>query len=496
MSVMIDILSYLVFTGFQFAALCMMTQGGRGWPWRVLALWVLIAADVLGEWWWHSVKMPFEQWLAVSFAVTWCLQTVLVVALSQDRLGRRLFLSIAWGAYAFGFGGLFHFFASRNVLGVSETLAVAAGLVVVAGLNLVLIFRILPLMPRVDRSFRWGTTCLAAFVMGATLYVCGFWPVSVLTAPARDCAAFWLMLVGTWVAFPSFCRTIRERQHAVAAERQLELMTAEMEVRRADIEEARRIRHDQRHNRIVICDFLLRGRTKEALEYLDELEKDVDRQPDLSQVWCENMTVNAILSGYARKAAAKGVGFTAVAHVERTAPLPDVELVAVVGNLVENAVEACGEKLRLGVEERNREKLKSGVEVEERNCPDFGSTVQPVDATSSSRQNKDVAFSDRRDGDVASTKERGHRSSTSTLNFNSSSPQVTVSLRQRGDTFGMSVTNPVPPDFRLSSAGLPCAVPGVGLGSVLRVIRKHAGDWRYTLENGVLTCEVRICGGL
>jgi len=73
---------------------------------------------------------------------------------------------------------------------------------------------------------------------------------------------------------------------------------------------------------------------------------------------------------------------------------------------------------------------------------------------------------------------------------------VTVTLRQRGDTFGMTVANPVPPEFRLSPGLLPCAVPGVGLGSVLRVIRKHAGDWRYVLENGVLTCEVRICGGV
>jgi len=112
MFALIDILTYAVFTGFQFAALCVMTRGGRGGLWRVLALLVLIAADVLVEWWWHAVKMPLEQWLAVSFAVTWCLQSALVVALSHDGLGRRMFLSIAWGAYAFGFGGLFHFFAS------------------------------------------------------------------------------------------------------------------------------------------------------------------------------------------------------------------------------------------------------------------------------------------------------------------------------------------------------------------------------------------------
>jgi len=81
------------------------------------------------------------------------------------------------------------------------------------------------------------------------------------------------------------------------------------------------------------------------------------------------------------------------------------------------------------VKVEGQEKLKSGVEVEERNLttgaakPPVGGqglTGPFVDATSSSRQNKDEASSDRRDGDVASTKERSRHSSTSTLDFDSS----------------------------------------------------------------------------
>lgn len=46
-SLMIDVLSYLAFTGFMFAAICAMTRGGRGWPWRVLALGALVGVDVV-----------------------------------------------------------------------------------------------------------------------------------------------------------------------------------------------------------------------------------------------------------------------------------------------------------------------------------------------------------------------------------------------------------------------------------------------------------------
>jgi len=252
--------------------------------------------------------------------------------------------------------------------------------------------------------------------------VCGFWPVSVINSPARNCAAFWLMLVGVWVAFPSFCRTMRERQHNAAVERSLELMTAEVKVRRTALDEARRIRHDHRHHRIVLAGLLLRGKSDEALEYLNALDEEKGDMGLTTHVWCENETVNAILAGCLRKAMSMAVAFSAEVHVERTTPLSDVEIVAVIANLVENAINACGK-----------------VEGEQR--------------------------------------------------------RVCVALRQRGDMFGMTVTNTVPTGFRLSSAELPCAEFGVGLRSVRRVVDRYSGDWRYTLDGSELTCELVLCAG-
>jgi len=449
MSILSDISSYAVFTGFQFVALCVMTRGGRGWPWRVLALAALAATDVLVESSLFFAQLPLDKWLAACFAVKWCLVGTLVFVLSRDSLGRRAFLSIAYGAYAIGFSVIFHVITYRNVLGLPTGLSVAVGLAVVAVLNLVLIFRILPLMPCDDRENRWCAPCLAAFVTAASMYVCGFWPVSVLTSPARDCAAFGLMLVGVWVAFPSFCRTMRERQHNAAVERSLELMTAEVRVRRAAIDEARRIEHDQRHHLIAVVDLLLRGKNKEALDYLSHVDGSLGALAAATRVWCENETVNAILSGYSRKAETMGVGFSAEAHVGPQAPLSDMEIVAVVANLVENAIEACAGK-REGQGSRSRVESSAG-QLEQTKTPLL--------------------------------------TLTSDLDLSA----VRVTIRQRGDLFGLTVTNPVPPDFRLSPAGLPCGEPGVGLNSIRRVVERYHGEWQYTLEDGQLTCELAVC---
>jgi len=44
-----DFIAYVVFTGFEFAALCAMTRLGHGWIWQLLGLGVLVGVDVLLE---------------------------------------------------------------------------------------------------------------------------------------------------------------------------------------------------------------------------------------------------------------------------------------------------------------------------------------------------------------------------------------------------------------------------------------------------------------
>jgi len=418
-----EILSYVAFIGFEFVALCAMTRGGRGWPFRLLGFVVLLGVDFLLDRWWRRGLMSLDEWLAVCFLCNWVTLAVLTVVLSRESLGRRIFLALAYGAYAVCFAVVFHLFAYRNVCGLPEMAAGAIGLVVVGGMNLVFLHWILPWMPRENRVYRWRDPCIVAGAVFANMFACGLWPISAVTAPVRHGLAFVLASFTAWVAFPLLCRAMRDCWCRISAEHNLELMVSEVNVRRAALDEARRLRHDYRHHCIVLGDLLLKGKTKVALEYLNVLDEGKGDLPDVTRIWCENETLNAILAGSARKAAAKGVVFSAEAHVERMSPLPDVEMVAVVANLIENAIDAC-------------EKVKG-------------------------------------DG-------RG---------------KVVVIFRQRGNMFGLTITNPVSSDFRLSPVGMPCVEPGVGLCSVKRVIEHHSGDWQYTLENGLLTCEVMMYAG-
>jgi len=347
MFVLADILSFAVFSGFAFVALCAITRVGRGWPLQLLGLGAIVGSDVLLERLWCFGQTSLDLWLAACFAAKFILYAILIVGLSRDSVGRRIFLAIAYGAYAACCSAAFHLFTYRNVFGLSSAGTVAVGLVgiaAVAAMNLAFVYWVLPRMPRDNRDFRWSEPCVAAGVMLLSLFASGFWPVSVVSAPVRYCVPFVLASVIAWVAFPILCRSMRDRQRNVDVEHSLELMMAEVKVRRAAIDLARRLRHDQRHHRAQIAEYMLSGQYEKVFAYLRALDEEAQETPTDRLVWCGNETVNAILAGAARKAAAKGVGFVAEAHVGDEVALPDVELVAVVANLIENAIEACGGK--------------------------------------------------------------------------------------------------------------------------------------------------------
>jgi len=103
--------------------------------------------------------------------------------------------------------------------------------------------------------------------------------------------------------------------------------------------ELKQQRHDLRHQLTAI-----RGLAKEdntpLIEYLNNL---LDTIPAVPQVYCENQAVNAIVSHYAALCQEKGIEADIRLSVPtQTEQVTDAELCIIFGNLIENALEACG----------------------------------------------------------------------------------------------------------------------------------------------------------
>lgn len=100
------------------------------------------------------------------------------------------------------------------------------------------------------------------------------------------------------------------------------------------IEQVRIIRHDFRHH----IHALLYMDKEQQVKYLKNLQQELEN--DEQKTFCENQAVNGLIQEYAGRAKKAGISFTARLDLSAHIPIDDLTLCIVIGNLLENAMEA------------------------------------------------------------------------------------------------------------------------------------------------------------
>jgi sensor histidine kinase regulating citrate/malate metabolism len=98
-------------------------------------------------------------------------------------------------------------------------------------------------------------------------------------------------------------------------------------------------RHDMRHHFSLLQGLASEERIEEIKEYLRTARSDMDAITPTR--FCENETVNLILSAFATKAKQSGILLTVEARLPDSLPLSDTELCSLLSNAMENAIHAC-----------------------------------------------------------------------------------------------------------------------------------------------------------
>lgn len=103
--------------------------------------------------------------------------------------------------------------------------------------------------------------------------------------------------------------------------------------------EMRGYKHDFHHHLQALKGQLEAGETARAITYIEQLDKNLQDVDTLLKTG--NVTVDAILSAKIAQAKAEGITVTAEANLPGTLTLSDLELSIMIGNLLDNAIEAC-----------------------------------------------------------------------------------------------------------------------------------------------------------
>ena len=105
--------------------------------------------------------------------------------------------------------------------------------------------------------------------------------------------------------------------------------------------EMRGYKHDFHHHLQTLKGQLEAGQVQRALDYISQLDESLRGLDALLKTG--NVTVDAILSSKFAQAKAQGVSVTVQANLPEKLLLTDMELSILLGNLLDNAIEACRE---------------------------------------------------------------------------------------------------------------------------------------------------------
>ncbi len=103
--------------------------------------------------------------------------------------------------------------------------------------------------------------------------------------------------------------------------------------------EMRGYKHDFHHHLQTLKGQLESGEVERAIAYIEELDNQLMNVDTLLKTG--NVSLDAILSAKIAQAKAESIAVTVKANVPDTLTISDVELSIIIGNLLDNAIEAC-----------------------------------------------------------------------------------------------------------------------------------------------------------
>ncbi len=132
----------------------------------------------------------------------------------------------------------------------------------------------------------------------------------------------------------------------------------------------RRLRHDMRHHLETIAEYAKAGDNAAVLAYIGEYSNEVSNTA--VRRYALNSTINNILSVYTGKAEEDGIAFSVKCNTPAELAVRDIDLVALLGNLLENALHGCQRsgKEKQHIEIYIRLKNNSLIIVCNNTCPD------------------------------------------------------------------------------------------------------------------------------
>ena len=188
----------------------------------------------------------------------------------------------------------------------------------------------------------WDSLIFVNIVFIITIILSSIFPVRLTSFHDPAFITFVFLSISIMAVYPVIFSSINHMSEAATkreVETQNKLLIAQIEAETAQLAADSQARHDRRHHNLVMLEFANNNDIESVREYLKSLV-DGDNEVRSDVRYCENMTVNTVLTVYERRAKENGISVNISAKASRNLSVLPQDLVIVVANLFENAIHA------------------------------------------------------------------------------------------------------------------------------------------------------------
>ena len=193
-----------------------------------------------------------------------------------------------------------------------------------------------------DISNGWVKLILVNIVFIITIILSSVFPARLTSFSDPAFITFLFLSISIMAVYPVIFSSINHMSEAAEkreVETQNKLLMAQIEAETTQLAADSQARHDRRHHNLVLLEFANNNDIESVREYLESLvNSDSEAWGDVR--YCENMTVNTVLTVYERRAKENGISVNISAKASRDISVSPQDLVVVIANLFENAIHA------------------------------------------------------------------------------------------------------------------------------------------------------------
>ena len=307
----------------------------------IWGIWIAIQTGLLSY-----TEFVLTSWVLkffVGFVLSLIGQYIIFFATTKGRFAQRVFTMLTYSIF-FCITMTF-FIVTKGTFGDLHPI-LTAFIQALALLAILLYFLryVCPLCNTASRNITtgWAPLIFVNIVFLFTVIFSSIFPVRLTKFSDPAFITFVFISISIFSVYPVIFSSINSLSEAALkreVETQNKLLLAQIEAENIQLLADSRARHDRRHHDLVMLEFANNNDIESVREYLENLVESENK------VWgevryCDNMTANTVLTAYEKKAKEKGISVKISANVSRDIDILPQDLVIVIANLFENAINA------------------------------------------------------------------------------------------------------------------------------------------------------------